>query len=90
MGEEQESRTYDPKKYRIVKVTPGNPNEDPYCVVHKKRLFWWRLYLHKTFVFGQDIEYCAQKFPSFDKAKEALLARIEPDKKPKIEVVYDK
>ena len=77
-------RTYDPKKYRIVKV------EYDHSTFHyepqKKILFWW-----KGIIAGWDWgEPYIAKCGGFEAAKQVILDEIDSQRKPKRTVVHDR
>ena len=80
---EESFRTYDPKRYRIVKITP--PGLKSYYIVQKKFLWWWL-----DWVKNDSIRNWTATFPSFDTAKDALLKNIDQQGKVKREVILDR
>ena len=81
--------TYDPKRYRILKLTL--PNERPTYIVQKRVLWWWSDWLTRKITYWGlcPTDYTIH-FTSFHEAKAALLTKINSQRKPKREVVLDR
>lgn len=82
---------YDPKKYRILKVTPADPNDKAYYITQKRVMFlFWRGFVRKDVLSIDGYYTVPMKFDSFEAAQSALVAKIERRKhKTKKEVVYN-